>query len=547
MELAVGDLADFVKIPDPTANQAESVAESPYDRVEIFWPLSLCRNGVELIDSPGLNEHHTRTRTTRDYLPNIDAVIFVLSVHALASESELAVVDNDLRAGGHEYLFFVCNRYDELRKREDREKVQAYAYSRLAERTRFGREGVFFLSALDALEGRLNGDAAMVNRSGIAPLERALERFLVEDRGRVKLAQPAAQLARGVRSALGEVIPARRRLLDEDLDGLRKRLDQARPELEQASKRRDAVVKQVEGARLRVRDAVLREAERFFTDLAGDVPMWVRRMRTSSINPWVVWALQDQADTVAKEVLSGLQPAIEDSISRWESGRLRPLLEQQMTELNESLNLTVEPFLAYLDGIKGRLAGDLRPPRADAADSSLERVLAGTGGAVLGAGLVVASLPGIGAAIGAAGLTTVVTAVAGKVGALLLSMVNPVTLGLAVVGVMALHRHREAAMTEKVKTQVAEGVASQLRQEARERAAAIAAEVHAQTEGLGEAVAAGLERELAQVREQVEAIIKHKEEGEAVVRARKADLERVEAELRKVDEELSDLTMSLGR
>jgi hypothetical protein len=548
MDIPVADLSEFVKIPDPTANQAESVAESPYDRVEVYWPLQLCRNGVEIIDSPGLNEHHTRTRTTREYLPHIDAVIFVLSVHALASESELAVVDNDLRGGGHEYLFFVCNRFDELRKKEDRDKVQSYAYSRLAERTRFGREGVFFLSALDALEGRLgSGDAAMVSRSGILPLERALERFLVEERGRVKLHQPASQLARGVRSALTEVVPARRKLLDEGLDTLRARLDQARPEMEQAARRRDTVLKQVESARLRVRETVRREAERFFTDLAGDVPMWVRRMETSKINPWVVWALQDQADKVAREVLSGLQPAIEESMGQWERTRLRPLLEQQMAELNEALQLSIEPFLAYLDGVKGRLSGDLRPPRTDSQDMSLERLLTGTGGAVLGAGLVVASLPGIGAAVGAAGLTAVVGAIATKVGALLLSFVNPLTVGLAVVGVLALHRSREAALTDKVKTQVAEGVAAQLRQEARDKAAAIADGVHEQTATLASSIADGLEREIRQVHEQVEAIIRHKEEGEAEVRTKRADLDRVEAELRQVDEELNELMMSLRR
>ena len=74
-DIPVTDLAEFVKIPDPSADQAASVAESPYDWVEVFWPLELCRNGVEIIDSPGLNEHHTRTKTTRDYLAHIDAVV----------------------------------------------------------------------------------------------------------------------------------------------------------------------------------------------------------------------------------------------------------------------------------------------------------------------------------------------------------------------------------------------------------------------------------------------------------------------------------------
>jgi len=47
---------------------------NPYEKVEIFWPVELCRNGVEVIDSPGLNEHTTREQITMDYLSIVDAV-----------------------------------------------------------------------------------------------------------------------------------------------------------------------------------------------------------------------------------------------------------------------------------------------------------------------------------------------------------------------------------------------------------------------------------------------------------------------------------------
>ena len=38
--------------------------ESPYEKIEVFWPLPILKNGVEIIDSPGLNECATRTRVT---------------------------------------------------------------------------------------------------------------------------------------------------------------------------------------------------------------------------------------------------------------------------------------------------------------------------------------------------------------------------------------------------------------------------------------------------------------------------------------------------
>ena len=114
MEIAVEDLEQYVVIPDPAKDQRDSVAETPYSRVELCWPLDLCRNGVEIIDSPGLNEHVTRTRVTTGYLDKVDAVVFVMSCQALASQSEMQVIERDIRGNGHEDVFIVCNRFDEV-------------------------------------------------------------------------------------------------------------------------------------------------------------------------------------------------------------------------------------------------------------------------------------------------------------------------------------------------------------------------------------------------------------------------------------------------
>jgi GTPase SAR1 family protein len=551
MDIPVADLTEFVRIPDPTADQAASVAESPYEWVEVFWPLELCRNGVEIIDSPGLNEHHTRTKTTRDYLAHIDAVVFVMSVHALASESELALIDNELRANGHDYLFFVCNRMDELRRREDRDKITAYAYAKLADRTRFNREGIFFLSAVDALEGRLNNEPAAVNRSGIVPLEKSLERFLGEDRGRIKLLQPAGQLARGLRTALSDIVPARRKLLDDDVKTLRRRLSEMQPHLDQATRKRDMVARQVEAARLRVKDAVRREAERFFSTLAQDVPLWARQIPNETvINVLKVWAIKEQANKVARDVVKRLQSAIETSLTEWERRELRPLLEQQMGELTESVNASLDPFLEYLDNVKARLTGGLETPSLVSTNGmvSLDRVLTGTGGAVLGVGLAVAALvPGIGQLVAAAGLTSVVSVVATKVGALLLSIVNPITLGAVVMGTLALSQRRGVAMADKIKMEVAGAVAEQLRREGSTRSAAIAEEVYEQTAPLAAAIGEGLDRELGAVREQVDAVIRHKEQSEAEVEKQRHLLGQQEAVLRQLNDELNELILELGQ
>ncbi|MES1160606.1 MAG: dynamin family protein, partial [Bacteroidota bacterium] len=77
LEIPVTRLQEFVVIPNPEKEQAESIAETPYERVELYWDLPLCKDGVEIIDSPGLDESISRNQITVNYLTKADAILFV--------------------------------------------------------------------------------------------------------------------------------------------------------------------------------------------------------------------------------------------------------------------------------------------------------------------------------------------------------------------------------------------------------------------------------------------------------------------------------------
>ena len=62
LEIPIEGLKDYIEIPKEK-NPAE--AETPYERVEIWWPLELCRNGVEIIDTPGLRPMPCCSRSLR--------------------------------------------------------------------------------------------------------------------------------------------------------------------------------------------------------------------------------------------------------------------------------------------------------------------------------------------------------------------------------------------------------------------------------------------------------------------------------------------------
>ncbi len=155
IKVSIDELEQFVVVGELQRERPEAaMRESSYDKAEIFWPLQLCCNGVEIIDSPGLNAHELREKISVEYLAKVDAVVFVMTAGRLAAASELKVIDSIVRPAGHQDIFFVCNRIDELRTERDREMVRRAGVEKLAGRTKLGARRIFFINALDKCSRR---------------------------------------------------------------------------------------------------------------------------------------------------------------------------------------------------------------------------------------------------------------------------------------------------------------------------------------------------------------------------------------------------------
>lgn len=82
-------VVDYDRNKSNSKNARQEINESPYEKLELFWDLELCKQGIEIIDSPGLNANKTHEQITENYLSNVDAVLFVLSCLELASATIL--------------------------------------------------------------------------------------------------------------------------------------------------------------------------------------------------------------------------------------------------------------------------------------------------------------------------------------------------------------------------------------------------------------------------------------------------------------------------
>ena len=74
----INKLEDYVtKLTAESEERAETVKEAT-----VYYDTEFCKNNVDIIDTPGLNDDDQMTNVTLSILPKIDAAVFVISANS---------------------------------------------------------------------------------------------------------------------------------------------------------------------------------------------------------------------------------------------------------------------------------------------------------------------------------------------------------------------------------------------------------------------------------------------------------------------------------
>ena len=220
----------------------------------VEYPLDLLQNGVEIIDSPGLNDTDERNQLTLSYINRCHAILFVLNATKPCTMEERRYLENYIKGRGLT-VFFLVNRWDELQKSaldpddpvdvlkvetEQRQVFRAnlYKYCQIDERNYYD-ERVFETSALNALRCQLRRPPEPLNQTGLPEFIGALEYVLTKERAVAELRQ-ARTLMRQVYQRISEAVRLRIPLLNQDVNELRQRVQSVEPEFNKLRGIRDS-------------------------------------------------------------------------------------------------------------------------------------------------------------------------------------------------------------------------------------------------------------------------------------------------------------------
>ena len=543
IKIPVEHLNRFVVIDDETEDpdQKMGIAQTPFAKAEIYWNLPICEKGVEIIDTPGLNENESRTKVTMSYLSNADAIIFVMDCQSPCGIIDMEAIDAYILGGGHEYTMFVGNKINLIKER-DREEAKRYITKRLSDKTKLGERGVYFINAEAAKDGKYEGDLLKVNQSGMSEFETSLDDFLANKRGTIKLLQPLSQLEVALERAIASVIPTEKKMLGTSTQEIEKRLQKELPNLERLKREKEILTTSLENHISKICVDTDRILENRYDELISDIPRLVNEVEISEANhvKWNPFKVKESINSFSKELIEKLQKQLETSQKRWQTEKFEPFLEMQLNEMADKYQAALAQIFVDIEKIKLRVAGadDLETP------SMTERAIALVTG-FFGAGF------GGAAAGGALGFSsdfirTLATQIAvGFVLGLVFGATNPITIiGVLVAGFAGLG-HGLTRIEEKIRIKVSEQVVAQIRSERVQSVSNAVTELRKKLSEGTVSIGSSIDKELQSVEKLINQIKADKQMGEQKVQTRLLKLDEENKTMRGILSSLNVLRKGL--
>ena len=190
----------------------------------INFPHPLLQQGLVILDTPGLNAIGTEPELTLSLLPEANAVLFILAADAGVTQSDLAIWQEHIALPGRRkrgrlvVLNKIDSMWDELKSPAAVDAEIAGQVDASARTLALPAEQIFPVSAQKALVAKINGDAALLERSRLPALEHALSNVLIPAKQEIVFENTDAEFA--------DIYMRMRGLLESRLAGLREQLDE---------------------------------------------------------------------------------------------------------------------------------------------------------------------------------------------------------------------------------------------------------------------------------------------------------------------------------
>lgn len=258
-----------------TLGQDGLVEISQWRHAIVNFPHPLLKQGLVIIDTPGLNAIGTEPELTLNLIPNAHAVLFILAADTGVTKSDIDVWRDHINAGAGRMVVLnkIDSMWDELRTPAEIDAQIERQVVGVAQTLQLAPNQVFPISAQKGLVGKVNHDAELLAKSRLPALENALSNELIpgkQDIIRTQLSSDIGELTTTKQALLA----ARSRNVVEQLMELKSLRGKNQNIIEHMMKRVELEKKEFDNSLLKLqgtRAVFTRLSTELFTSLGMDI------------------------------------------------------------------------------------------------------------------------------------------------------------------------------------------------------------------------------------------------------------------------------------
>jgi len=353
--------------------QEQKPAFPDIDCAVVEYPLSLLEKGIEIVDSPGLNDTESRNELSLGYINNCHAILFVLRATQPCTLGERRYLENYIKGRGLS-IFFLINAWDQVREslidpddteelEEAEGKLHRVFKANLAEYCvtdgqDIYEERVFAITSIKALRLRVKNPDADLEGTGFPEFMAALNTFLTQERAISEL-RPARTLARQVSTRVREAVERRLPLLDRDVNELKEKINSVEPEFNKLTQIRDEFQQEIIGVRDRKSRAIADSFRTFVLNLENTFESDFLRYQPEL--RFMDFFSQGKRSAFEASLRQAFEQYINDKLSAWTL-----TAEQEMNSAFSHLSKSAANYGAsytkVTDKITEKLTGQKIPP-----------------------------------------------------------------------------------------------------------------------------------------------------------------------------------------
>ncbi|MEA5510979.1 dynamin family protein [Crocosphaera sp. UHCC 0190] len=365
---------------DPSeAKQLEREKKQAFPTVDyavVEYPLPLLEKGIEIVDSPGLNDTEARNELSLGYINNCHAILFVMRASQPCTLGERRYLENYIKDRGLS-IFFLINAWDQVKESlidpddpdelaEAEGKLRKVFHANLAEYCQIDGynlydERVFEISALTALRQRLKNPDAPLKDTGFSAFLMALNTFLTKERAIAEFRQ-ALTLARQASSHVREAVERRIPLLQKDVEELKIQINSVEPEfkiLNQIQEQFKGEIREIRDEKARIiadsfRDYVLNLGNTFESDFTHYQP---------NLN-FLDFLSSGKREAFEQELRQAFEKYISDRIADW-SKTAEKEMDSAFLQLSNIATSYGDSYTKVTDRITEKLTGTTLPNISD--------------------------------------------------------------------------------------------------------------------------------------------------------------------------------------